>query len=81
MTKIPTSVETDSSTNDILTVREVAEYLRLAESTVYRLAQEGEIPGRKIGGTWRFSRQGIKNWINYRSLRKVHDKVSSQHGT
>ena len=49
--------------DEILTVREVAEYLRLGESTIYRLAQEGKIPGRKIGGTWRFSRQAIKNWF------------------
>ena len=63
MTKIPASPETDSPTADILTVREVAEYLRLAESTVYRLAQDGEIPGRKIGGTWRFLRQELEGWI------------------
>ena len=59
--------ETRSAPNlpsdEILTVREVADYLRLGESTIYRLAQEGKIPGRKIGGTWRFSRQTIKTWF------------------
>jgi excisionase family DNA binding protein len=34
----------------VMTVQEVSQYLRLAESTVYKLAQEGKLPGRKIGG-------------------------------
>jgi excisionase family DNA binding protein len=44
----------------VMTVTEVATFLRLAESTVYKLAQEGELPGRKIGGKWRFSRKEIE---------------------
>lgn len=48
----------------IMTVKEVSEYLRLAESTVYKLAQEGKLPGRKIGGAWRFSREGIDQWFS-----------------
>ena len=34
---------------DVLTVKEVADYLRMAESTVYKLANEGKVPGRKFG--------------------------------
>lgn len=44
----------------VMTVAEVASFLRLAESTVYRLAQEGELPGYKIGGRWRFSREQVE---------------------
>lgn len=52
----------------ILTVREVAEYLKVADSTIYRLARQGKLPGRKIGGTWRFSLRIIDEWIyNYQS--------------
>lgn len=47
----------------VMTVAEVAAFLRLAESTVYKLAQDGELPGRKIGGTWRFSRKGLEDWL------------------
>ena len=47
----------------VLTVREVALYLRMAESTVYRLAQERKLPGRKIGGMWRFSRKELDRWL------------------
>lgn len=48
---------------DIMTIREVAEYLKLNEKTAYRLAAEGEIPGFKVGGSWRFKRQDIERWI------------------
>lgn len=40
--------------SDILTVREVAAYLKITEKTAYRLAAEGKIPGFKVGGAWRF---------------------------
>lgn len=47
---------------DIMTIREVAEYLRLNEKTAYRYAAEGTIPGFKIGGAWRFRRDEIEAW-------------------
>ncbi len=47
----------------ILTVREACAYLKLSESTVYRLAQEGSLPGRKLGGAWRFSRKRLDEYI------------------
>lgn len=46
--------------NDILTVREVAEYLKINEKTAYRLAAEGKLPGFKVGGAWRFRRDEIE---------------------
>ncbi|MCP5405184.1 MAG: helix-turn-helix domain-containing protein [Pseudomonadaceae bacterium] len=49
--------------NEILTIREVAEYLKLAEKTVYRLVAEGKIPGFKVGGAWRFRKAEIDRWI------------------
>lgn len=45
--------------NEIMTVQELARYLRLAEATVYKLAQAGEIPGVRVGRTWRFKRELI----------------------
>lgn len=47
----------------IMTVAEVAEYLRLGEATVYRLVQEGEIPGVKVGRSWRFKKGLIDEWF------------------
>ncbi|MEM7118961.1 MAG: helix-turn-helix domain-containing protein [Chloroflexota bacterium] len=49
--------------DDIMTVNEVAAYLKLHVSTVYKLAQEEKIPCKKIGGRWRFSRQRLKAWV------------------
>ncbi len=49
--------------NDILTLKEVAEYLKLAEKTAYRLAAEGKLPGFKVGGSWRFKESDIDSWI------------------
>lgn len=56
--------------DDILTIREVAEMLKLTEKTVYRLATEGEIPGVKIGGSWRFRRDEIEALTKSMSTRK-----------
>jgi excisionase family DNA binding protein len=46
-----------------MTIKEVAEYLKLAEKTAYRLAAEGKIPGFKVGASWRFRRSEIDRWI------------------
>jgi len=50
-------------TDEILTLKEVAEYLKLAEKTAYRLAAEGKLPGFKVGGSWRFKREDVLQWI------------------
>lgn len=49
--------------DEILTIREVADLLKINEKTAYRLAADGKIPGFKVGGSWRFDRQEISNWI------------------
>lgn len=51
-------------TDDILTIKEVAEYLKIKEKTAYRLLAEGKIPGFKVGGSWRFRRSEIETWID-----------------
>ena len=54
--------------SDILTISEVAEYLKLAERTLYRLAGAKKIPAFRVGGTWRFSRADIDSWIKKQSM-------------
>ncbi|EKO3548523.1 helix-turn-helix domain-containing protein [Vibrio fluvialis] len=49
--------------DQILTLKEVAVYLKLAEKTAYRLASEGKLPGFKVGGSWRFKREDLEAWI------------------
>lgn len=48
---------------DVLTLNEVAEYLRIPRSTAYKLAQEGKIPGQKVGRHWRFRRTVVEKWL------------------
>lgn len=51
------------NTDEILTVKELAAYLKIAEKTAYRFASDGRIPGFKIGGSWRFRKNEIDSWI------------------
>lgn len=53
----------EAMTDDIMTLREVAAYLKLAEKTAYKLAAEGKLPGFKVGGSWRFKRTDLDKWI------------------
>jgi excisionase family DNA binding protein len=48
---------------EILTLDEVAAYLKAGKRTVYRLAAEGKLPAFKLGGTWRFRRRDLDRWI------------------
>lgn len=50
--------------NQILTIEEVAEYLKAGKRTVYRLAAEGKLPAFKLGGSWRFRQSDLDGWIS-----------------
>ena len=47
----------------MLTLKELAEYLKMKEVTIYKHAQEGKIPGFKVGSKWRFKKETIDKWI------------------
>ena len=49
--------------DEILTLPEVAQLLKVAEKTVYTMAQRGEIPAFKVRGQWRFKRADLDQWI------------------
>lgn len=53
----------DTLSDDVMTVKEVAAYLRVNQRTVYRLAVEHRLPGFKVGANWRFKRSDIDRWI------------------
>jgi len=50
-------------TDSILTIKEVAEYLKVNERTIYRLAASGELPAFKVGNSWRFKQSELEYWI------------------
>lgn len=54
--------------DQILTVRELAEYLKIAEKTAYRFVSEGKLPGFKVGGAWRFRKAEVDRWIKEQEL-------------
>ena len=63
---------------DILTIEEVAKYLRVSERTVYDWAQKGEIPAGKIGTVWRFKKNDIERWVNERLSSNSRENAANQ---
>jgi excisionase family DNA binding protein len=52
-----------NAADTVLTIDELAHYLKVSKSTLYKLCQEGQVPGRKVGRHWRFSKTVIDAWI------------------
>ena len=59
---------------EILTPREAAEYLSVHVRTIYRLAKNGDIPGRKVGGSWRFKKNALDEWLSWRENPSSNEK-------
>ena len=55
----------------VMTPTEVAEFLRIPEETVLTYANRSWLPGRQIGGQWRFWRRAIEEWLRAPSGREV----------
>jgi len=60
--------------SEFLTAEEVAEFLRLPLSTVYKLVQDKKLPGFKVGKHWRFRRETFEQWI------KTQEQTQSEKG-
>lgn len=54
------------SVEEVLTIDELSDYLKISKSTLYKLAQDGSIPGQKVGKHWRFRRKTINAWLDNR---------------
>ncbi len=52
-----------SGPDEIMTIDELAVYLKISKSTLYKLAQEGGLPGQKVGKRWRFHKGAIDDWL------------------
>lgn len=61
---MPESIQMKKDYFTILTVHEVAEYLRLSDAKVYRLAKERRLPAIRIGKSWRFRKDLLDNWLS-----------------
>ena len=55
-----------------MTIEQLCLYLQLSRSTLYKLAQEGKVPGQKVGKHWRFSKDAIDRWLESPSRDRAH---------
>ena len=58
--------------DEIMDIRSAAKYLQIKERTLYRLVGEGEIPGIKVGGQWRFSRKCLEEMFLKEPKKREH---------
>ena len=49
--------------DEVLTIDELALYLKLSKSSLYKLAQKGKVPGQKVGKHWRFHKDAVDAWL------------------
>lgn len=66
------STDRSAIMGNIVTAKEIAQYLKLTESTIYKLASTGELPGFRIGKSWRFDMDEI--------LKRIEDEKKSRAG-
>jgi len=57
----------------LMTVKQVADYLQLKESTIYAWAQDGKIPAIKIGRTWRFRQADLDTWLSRHLKEEINE--------
>lgn len=60
----------------VLTIDDLAEYLKISKSTLYKLAQEGAVPGQKVGRHWRFHRDAVDQWLRNETAIKSRNQKS-----
>ncbi len=72
--EIPNTGGRAKMSDEIMDIRSAAKYLQIKERTLYRLVGEGEIPGIKVGGQWRFSRKCLEDMF----LRDTGKKLSAE---
>ena len=64
--------------DEIMTIEEVAAYLRLKPQTIYTWAQEGKIPAAKLGNQWRFKRSVIDRWFDQHIDDRFNDLLKEE---
>ena len=61
----------------IMTVHDIAGYLRLSEAKIYKMAREGLLPALRMGKTWRFKRELVDEWIRRETELALHVPVNN----
>ena len=63
----------------IMTIEELAEYLKISRSTLYKLLQDGKLPGQKVGKRWRFHQDAIDEWVKSGTGTVASHKTGQRH--
>src|SRR5436305_1960006 len=66
---------------DVLTLSEAAAYLRVAEAEIVRMVEQQALPGRMIGGDWRFLKSALQDWLRTPAPRGSKEAVLSAAGS
>lgn len=51
------------TSGEVMSLDELAVYLKVSKSTLYKLVQQGEFPGQKVGKQWRFHKRAVDDWL------------------
>ena len=60
--------------SEIMSLDELADYLKVSKSTLYKLVQQGGIPGQKVGKQWRFHKSAVDDWLRSNPQHLREDK-------
>ena len=61
-------------TDSVMTIEDLAAYLKLSKSTLYKLCQDGKVPGQKVGRHWRFHKAVIDRWLGDEDANDFRDR-------
>ena len=61
--------EVEPESDAVLTIDELADYLKISKSTIYKLAQDRRVPAQKVGKHWRFRKAAIDRWLDAAEVR------------
>lgn len=61
---------------EVMTISDLAEYLQVSKSSLYKLVQQGKVPGQKVGKHWRFGRAVIDTWLGSGATEVATDRRS-----
>ncbi len=64
----------ETKPEDVLTIEELAVYLKVSKSTLYKIVRQGDIPSQKVGRHWRFRKKAIDNWLERTQTNELHPK-------
>ena len=63
MSKRPSASGRPRPAPEVMTIDDLVKYLQVPKSSLYKLAQEGKLPGQKVGRHWRFHKDAIDAWL------------------